>query len=397
MRVSNRNIYENINRRLSRIAGEMKRVNEQVTTGKRINRPSDDPIGITHAMTLKKALSQVGQYGRNIQFGQSWMTQTESSLQSIQTMIVRAKEIANQMSTGTYSDSQRQSAANEVENILGNLVQVGNTQLNGRYLFGGYQDDRAPFGEDLSVQAPEAGPGNDPAYTGTAVSSGAFSGVYSKRYLAEITTGGAVGVASYRVSEDGGASWGPNDAFTTSALGSPVWSSADQGVVIGFSDSGMLTAGDRFVIEVDRYRGDEEDIEVATGSGTQMKINLTGNRVFGEAGETEKNLFDILAGLREGLETNQVDLVQKSLNRLNGFQAGLGSNLADVGSRLNRMEMNQGLLSDLEANSTSRLAEVEDADAVKALTDFNAQQQIYEAALYAASRISNLSLVDYLK
>jgi flagellar hook-associated protein 3 FlgL len=397
MRVSNRNTYETMNRRLSTITEEMREINERVSSGKRINRPSDDPIGITQALRLKKSLSQIGQYGRNIQVGQSWLNQADASLQRVETLVLRAKEIANQMATGTYSESQRKSSAEEVVNLIGSAIEVGNTQLAGRYIFGGYQDGRSPFGESLAVQAADAAPGNNAAYTGTAASSGAFTGLYSKKYVVEMTTGGAVGAASYKVSEDGGATWGPDDAFITSTSGTGVWNSTDQGVQVAFTDSGSLAPGDRFVIDVGRYRGDGEDVKIATGSATRVKINLNGAEIFGEAGDGETNLFDILTGLQDGLQNNRTDQVQSSLEDLNSFQNQLGGNLADVGSRLNRLEMNQNLLSDLDMNHTGRLSEVEDADAVKAITDLNAKQQIYQAALYSASQISSLSLLDFLK
>jgi flagellar hook-associated protein 3 FlgL len=72
-------------------------------------------------------------------------------------------------------------------------------------------------------------------------------------------------------------------------------------------------------------------------------------------------------------------------------------NLADVGSRLNRLEMSKNLLSELELSNTTRLSEIEDVDVVRAITDLKAREQIYQAALYSATQIMQLSLVDFLK
>ena len=295
MRVSNRSTYQGIQLNLMDIAGQLKSLNEQISSGKRINRPSDDPIGITQALGLTNMLSKIGQYQKNIQFGESWVNATESSLQDISNLIVRGKEIANQMATGTYSADQRANAASEVQTLLDQLKGLGNTQLNGRYLFSGYQE-----------QSP----------------------AYDQNY---------------------------------------------------------------------NYLGDTKDIEVPIGESVQMKINLTGDAVFGPDGDPNNNLFQIMTGLRDALQNNDTSGVQSGLEKLNSFQPKIESDLADVGSWLNRMENSNNMLSDLQQNHTQRLADVEDTDIVTATTDLTAEQSAYQAALYSAAQITKLSLVDFLK
>jgi len=397
MRVSSRGLYYNVNLQLGSIAEQLKQINEQIASQKRINKPSDDPIGITQALRLKKVLSQIGQYGKNIQHGQSWLSITDSALQTVNGLIVRGKEIANQMSTGTYNGDQRSNAAQEIKNIIAQLVQLGNTKLTGRYIFSGYQEDTASFTDDLYIHNALANSGNDPDYMGSATSSGAYTGLYSKQYVVEITTGGAVGTAQYKVSEDGGLNWGPDNAFTTSTSPTSFYNTDDLGVKIAFSDSGTLTVDDQFTIEVSRYNGDEHDMEIAIGSSAQMKINLTGTTVFGEAGDTENNIFDILVGLRDSLENNNVGGVQSGLDQLNNFQPRVVGNMADVGSRLNRIDMCKNILSDLDSNYTERLSDIEDLDVVKAINDLSMKQTAYKAVLYSVTQISSLSLVDFLR
>jgi flagellar hook-associated protein 3 FlgL len=400
MRVSNRTIYQSINDRLSAIADQLRTVNEQIASGKKINRLSDDPIGLTHALRLKKVLSQMGQYGKNVEHGQSWLNLTESSLQNVNTLVIRAKEIANQMATGTYSGAQRSSAAWEIQNLMEQLVQIGNTKLTGRYIFSGYKEDTAAFTDDLYIHNAIANSGNNPAYTGSATSSGAYTGLYSKQYVVRITTGGAVGTATYAVSEDGGLTWGSDVLTSFAPAGTPVYNdnnSTDQGARITFTDFGTLTADDQFTIEVSRYNGDRNDMEIAIGNSSQIKVNLAGNVVLGEAGDKENNILDILAGLNHSLQNNDIPGVSSALEELNQYQPLVMGNLADVGSRLNRLEMSKNLLSELELSNTTRLSEIEDVDVVRAITDLKAREQIYQAALYSATQIMQLSLVDFLK
>jgi len=405
MRVTQSTIYQNISQNISKITEQLKNVNEQIGSSKRINKPSDDPLGLTHALNLKGVLSRINQYGTNINHSQTWLQATESSLQSVQELITRAKILANQMSTETYNATDRANAAEEVQNIIEQLVQLGNTQVNGRYIFSGDKDRTAAFGLDFTINPAVAGPGNNAAYTGTATSSGTYTGLYSKRYVVEITTPGAVGTAEYRVSEDGGVTWGPN-TFTTSLAGpTDVYSdnsredppADDQGVHIDFTNSGTLTLLDRFTIEVSQYNGDQGDMNIIIGPAAQLKTNVAGDTAFGQAGDTDNNLFDILAGFKNSLQNNDTLGVQAALAQLGNAQDNNTSNLADVGSRLNRIEVNKNMLSELEANNTNRLSGIEDLDIAKASLELNSKQMIFQAALYSAAKVTGLSLLNYLR
>ena len=404
MRVTQTTIYQNISQNISKITEQLKNVNEQIASSKRINKPSDDPLGLTHALNLKEVLSQINQYGTNINHSQSWLQATESALQSAQDLITRAKTLANQMSTETYNATDRANAAQEVKNITEQLVQLGNTQVNGRYIFSGDKDRTAAFGLDFTIHPAVAGTGNSPLYTGTATSSGTYTGLYSKRYVVQITTAGAVGVAQYKVSEDGGVTWGPDDAFPTSALPTNIYDSINsrevppnQGAQIAFTNSGTLTFGDRFTVEVSQYNGDSDDMNVIIGPSAQLKTNVAGDTAFGQAGDTVNNLFDILAGFKNSLQSNDTSGVQAALERLGNAQDNNISNLADVGSRLNRIEVNKNMLSDLESNNTTRLSGIEDIDIAKATLELNSKQIIFQAALYSAAKVTGLSLLNYLR
>ena len=145
------------------------------------------------------------------------------------------------------------------------------------------------------------------------------------------------------------------------------------------------------------YQGDDHGIEIPIGESVQMPINLTGEAVFGPEGDPDTNLFQILIGLRDALQGNDIPGVQSSLERLNNFQSRINSHLADVGSRLSRLENCKNLLSNLKENHTQRLSDIEDMDIVKAMTDLSARENAYQAALYSAAQITGLSLVDFLR
>lgn len=113
--------------------------------------------------------------------------------------------------------------------------------------------------------------GNDSAYTGTVSSSGTYTGTDSKTYIVEIVSGGAAGVATYRVSSDGGITFDDNGGagFTTSETAAALGATGE-GVEIAFSNSGSLTAGDRFSIDVTAPVLDEAKDAVFRLNGIQQ-------------------------------------------------------------------------------------------------------------------------------
>jgi flagellar hook-associated protein 2 len=103
-----------------------------------------------------------------------------------------------------------------------------------------------------SYEQPFAYETNSSAYTGSARSYGTYTGTGSSAYLIEVMTAGAVGAATYRVSLDGGVTWDDNSGagYTTETTASQLGGAdTHQGLSIGFSDSGTLTAGDRFELD----------------------------------------------------------------------------------------------------------------------------------------------------
>ena len=404
MRITQNTIYQNISQNLSAITEQLNNVNEQIASGKRINQPSDDPIGITQALNLKTVLSQITQYGTNINQAQSWLQATDSALESVQGLINQATTLATQMSTGTYNASDRANAAQEVENILEQVVQIGNTQVDGRYIFSGDKDQTPAYSLNFTIGQPVAASTNSGTYTGTVTSSGTYTGLYSKSYVVQITTGGPVGVAQYKVSEDGGKTWGPADAFTTSTTPTAIYDSTNslepdpeqEGAQISFSNSGTLSVGDTFTFNVSQYNGDQGDMNLIIGPSAQLQTNVTGDTAFGQDGDTANNLLDTLAGLKNSLQNNDISGIGTALQQLGNAEVNNTNTLADVGSRLDRITADQGMLSNLQNNNTNALSGIEDTDITQATLQLNSDQTIFEAALYSATKVTGLSLLNYL-
>ena len=145
MRVANRYIFESVKYNLGNISEELSKVNEIATTGKRINNLSDDPVGLTQSLTIQSDLSGIGQMGRNIDYGNSWLSTSESALTNVEAIISDTKELCVQMASGTIGPDQRSAAAETVQNNLEEIVSLANTNVAGNYIFSGTKTDTVPF------------------------------------------------------------------------------------------------------------------------------------------------------------------------------------------------------------------------------------------------------------
>jgi flagellar hook-associated protein 3 FlgL len=145
MRVATRSLYQGMQERIQQLAGDLKKINEQIATGKKIIRPSDDPLSLVNAMQVKTAAAQLEQYSRNMESARPWLSMAESALSQTIDLIGQARELAVQMASSTQNADTRAMAATEVDGLISQAISLANSQVGGRYIFAGYSTGTAPF------------------------------------------------------------------------------------------------------------------------------------------------------------------------------------------------------------------------------------------------------------
>ena len=119
---------------------------EQLTTGRLINRPSDDPTGATTAMRLRSSLSSQQQYVRNADDAVGWLDQTDTTLGTMGSQITRAHDIALEgANTGAMGPDALAALATEVEQIRAGMISSANARYLDRPLFGGITTGTAAY------------------------------------------------------------------------------------------------------------------------------------------------------------------------------------------------------------------------------------------------------------
>jgi len=138
MRITMSTLFDRINGDLQRINSDLQRVTTQITSGKKINTISDDPLSLTSILSLRTDRSEVLQYQRNIIDGTNMVSATDTVLNQIQSLVEEAKKVAVlQGGSGTLTD--RLVSADYVNGLFEQVLSLANTQFDNKFIFGGYK------------------------------------------------------------------------------------------------------------------------------------------------------------------------------------------------------------------------------------------------------------------
>jgi len=132
------------------------RYSEQLSSQKRINRPSDDPVGAKAVLFSRESISKVDVYTQNLEIANTNLTNSEAAMTQVKDVISTAKELALRAKNATNGPDQRKAIAEEIQQLQLHLLELSNTQVNGEYIFAGYKTDTKPI--TLDAAQPTANP-----------------------------------------------------------------------------------------------------------------------------------------------------------------------------------------------------------------------------------------------
>lgn len=141
-------MLSNLNKNLSRL----QKVQWQMNTGKKIAKPSDDPVGINYSLRYRSDLSANEQYQRNLDSAMSWLENADSALNQIVQVVDRIRYLTVQGANGTNSEQSLKAIADEMHQLREQLFEIANTQFNGKYIFNGQKTDQPPYPQEVIDQ-----------------------------------------------------------------------------------------------------------------------------------------------------------------------------------------------------------------------------------------------------
>jgi flagellar hook-associated protein 3 FlgL len=301
MRITQGVLIKNLLRNYSKNISKMDKLNMQMSTGSRINTPSDDPAGLVTSLRLRTKLHQNEQFKKNVGDAISWMERAESAFNTMTSVLQRARELTVKGANGTNDPSALKAIADEIKQLKNELGDVANTTLDDRYIFGGTRTMDKVF--DNSSQ----------------------------------TWNGNNNSINYEISE--------NIRFQVNFDGS----------VFGVDFS----------------------------SGTPDMSNSIFATLDKIVTDLENGVFNELSGVDLGKLDNHI-------NELLSYRS-------EVGAKINRLELVDKRLEDMEINYTKVLSDNEDVNMAELIVDLKNQENVYRASLAAGARIIQPSLADFLR
>lgn len=268
----------------------------QINTGKKISKPSDNPVIAMKGINYRTEVAEVEQYTRNASEVWNWFDHSDDVLDKTTKAMHRMEELAVQAANGTNSENELDSIAKEVEQLKEQLVEFANTQVNGKYIFNGTDTDKKPV----------------------------------------------------ILKEDG-------------------------------------------IVEIDKGTGWNDDVEIEVSKGINMAVNVSPEGLFDE------ELFENIDSFLDGLKTGDTDKLNKSLGELQESSSNVVQSRADLGARMNRLELIEDRLSHQGIIAEDIMKKNEGVDFEEAITNLLTEEVIHRAALAAGSKIIQPSLIDFLR
>lgn len=395
-RISTAHAFDAPMQQLQKRQTELSEIQMQLTTGKRVNRASDDPTNAARAERALAGLSRVEADKRSTEASRALMSQTEGALGNAGELLQRARELLVAGANGTYGDAQRHGIATELRGIREQLLAVANrSDGGGGYLFGGQGSSQPPFVDapggvqfrGTSGQAQIAGPEGLP----TTLDGGST-------WLAARSGNGQF--ESRVVTSNGGAWINAGSVVNPAALTGSTYD-------IQFAMNGTQLAYTVLRDGVATAQADVPHVPGATIEVDGMSVMVNGTPAAGDVFQLRPStptlsVFDVLdEAVRDMASTGKTStqVAQDgvmNLRDIDQVMTRLLSARSDVGGVLNRIDGVTERLDERNLQGQIEKSSAEDLDMVQAISEFQNKQSGYDAALKSYSMVQRLSLFQYL-
>lgn len=326
------------------LQGRLADLNEDLSSGLRINRPSDDPVGYEQARRLERFNKELDQYDRSIKTAKNWNAVTQSSLDQLADLFTEAYEGAVQAANDTYSDDERSAIAERLRGIRSTVVDELNTKVGDEFIFAGNNTLQKPFIDDEA--SPDYGqpidPGSAPPYT-AAPDYTDFDGDRMRHIGPRLEV--KVNLTAQDVHQLVPGPVGPPDPDP-------------EGITI-------IDALDNLIEAVDPTTPDPDALP---GTGSPFP----------------------------GTPADQQEAIQNGLHVVTLARDHLIDKGAKAGETGRRLELAERRLEEVSLSTTERQSSIEDTDYAEAITDYQRHQNTLQAALRVQSTADRLSLLDYI-
>ncbi len=414
MRLSNNLIYQNGINTILENQSNVSRAQEQVNTQKRVLSAADDPSAVTRAMLYTDKIEVNEQYTKNLNMLSSRLETEESTLGNIKNSIMRAHTLTIQAGNGALSELDKEGLAEELKAIQDTLLDLMNTKSeDGKYIFSGYQDNNQTYAFDSAtgtfVYGGDQGQHKISVAEGVDIKSSdngfdVFERVDARLNVTSNTGGVAGGItsATVYVKEQNKFDQFHNQYYNSDPTAPANANTFTVDIVAGAPDTYTVLQGG--VPAVPAITGTYSGQPIKFGGMEIEAVGAAPGQVeFDLAAPRKENVLNTLENLIKGLKdptlsekdyqqvlANAMVGLSNEQNKISLTQAGLGGRI-NAASRINQAN------ADLDINNKSARADMIELDMSEAITELTKHETALQASQATFSRLSNLSLFDYIR
>ncbi|MDO6558174.1 flagellar hook-associated protein FlgL [Paraglaciecola chathamensis] len=407
MRISTGQLYDRSIRAVLDNQDDLSDVQQQLSTGKKLLRPSDDPVGSAQVIRLTEEIDLIAQYNKNNNLLTNSVEQEETILGNVTDNIQKARQLMIQAGNGILDVNDRKAISIEIGQIRDQIFDAMNSQsANGEYIFAGYQSATPAFSYTAGASGNKYAFEGDEGLNEIRISntfslamnnSGqtVFEDVYA-RLDSQITSSSGVASASTRISTQNefdqfhSQNYDPvvaaNNEFQISI------SAADQVTITNVGTGGVVGTLPFISGEPFEFKGQEFTIEGVVGDTVNYALQKP----------EKKNIAETLNDFYNSLNDENIsdqDYAQAISDALIGVDNSLTS-IADsislLGGKLNVAQSVFASNLDLEISNKTARANIEEVDYAEAVSELSKQEAALQAAQATFAKVTGLSLFDYI-
>lgn len=401
MRVTMKELTKQMELVVSDRYSDLSRLQEQLSTGKRILKPSDNPVDTANDVKLKTQLAEQTQFHTNIQDGLSFMNVSDTAMQSMNTIMQRLRELAVQGSSDTLSAIDRVSIQQEADQLSRQLITLTNTNYKGDYVFGGTQSKIAPFPIQQSSATSAADyTGLKMAYydgTGGVGAAAQIRNAFDNTPITDILPGSfklTIGNTNYVEGTDftvdyvNGTITPLNAALAVNmAPGTPNYAAGAFSMTFDYVSRGKDVFGNTV--------GNTGDVLREIENGVVSPINVPGDELIVNT-NAGVDMISAMIRFQQALLNNNQPGITTAIGEIDKTNQSIMSAQTRNGARINRFETTLSRNENQTTETTGLISKLEDAEMADVATKFSLMNTVYNAALKSAAMTMQHSLVDYL-
>lgn len=444
MRITNNMMITNMMRNLNRNMQRLDQRQMQVATGKRIHKPSDDPIAISRSLKIRADISELEQHRKNVEDAVSWLETTEISIKNMGDAMQRVRELTVQASNGVLTSEETFKIQSEIKELKTQIIGLSNSTYSGKYIFSGKNSDRPlldsqgnyivyPYNiknpnlvdhrmkfevgvselidinilgievlenigrpSSLTLEFPKQ-LGEDKSTTFK------LEGLEVNIEMMEAESDDPPVTAKYKatykfINEDGSVLENEIDIFNLDVDGNivglptgiPGEKEAVSKSIVKFMSEFVL---DENIVSIDHplrnYMFDAVDLK-SNVLNSEGDWNIV-------ATPQKAGLINLLDRIERNMIDGKHEQLSKQLADIDIFLNRLLNSRSEVGAKVNRMELVHNRILDDKINFRTLQSQLEDADMGETLMELMNEENVYKASLSVGARIIQPTLLDFLR